>query len=334
MADDRRIHVWQHCHHCGVAPIVGRRFDCEDCPAGPDRHLCEACHQLFLGGKVAHPTGAHAVVTTRIGTHVFVPVAGVSPVRYESWRDVPDVSVAPPRVPDRMVVRPEFRSGSIATVGSYAFVIDPGEGASRLLVTALHVLDELIKTIAVDRWRTAAIDRELPTLIDRVCLYDVFAPKWMFADIGFASSMLPLRDTRLDEDEPHCQGDMAAFVVAPSTPVAAAPLAAVPPGVGEPVWLAASTGVGTSARTRVAVVVERTDRSWIYRFLAREEGPRFTSGAPLLNRAGEVAGINIGGGLFEGRRYGHAVHVGSMRRHLASWRAASGSTAGLVTGNA
>lgn len=39
---DREVHWWNHGHHCQVEPVVGRRYECQDCPAGPDIDLCEA----------------------------------------------------------------------------------------------------------------------------------------------------------------------------------------------------------------------------------------------------------------------------------------------------
>ena len=54
----------------------------------------------------------------------------------------------------------------------------------------------------------------------------------------------------------------------------------------------------------------------MFRYRDASDHPRFTSGAPLLNAAGEVVGINVGKGEIRGHTVGHANHVASLRRHL------------------
>lgn len=43
---------------------------------------------------------------------------------------------------------------------------------------------------------------------------------------------------------------------------------------------------------------------------------RATSGAPVVNARGEVVGLNVAGGLVEGRMVGHAHPVESVSAHL------------------
>jgi S1-C subfamily serine protease len=45
--------------------------------------------------------------------------------------------------------------------------------------------------------------------------------------------------------------------------------------------------------------------------------PKYSSGAPILDEDGCVVGINTGLGRFEGREFGHANPVSSIRAHLA-----------------
>ena len=311
----RLIHVWHRCHGCGMEPIVGRRYDCRTCPAGPDNHLCESCHAAFKRDDLAHPIET-GFLSPPTGPHVFVAAAGAPPEDYERWRAVPDASIAPLRIPDRFVVRPEFCTDRTSYLGSYAFVVDAG--GSTLIVTALHVLDEVIKNAGLDCSPSCESysGEELPRLVRSVVLYDVFAARWMLAKVGTAVSMLTLPDARVGEDEPYCQRDMAAFIAGGASPLTAVPIAAVSPRVGEPVWLAANPGPHRQGRTIAAIVVERTARSLIFRFDRAADTARSTSGAPLINARGDIVGINVGGGCLDGRRYGHAVHVESMRRHL------------------
>ena len=41
-------------------------------------------------------------------------------------------------------------------------------------------------------------------------------------------------------------------------------------------------------------------------------------GLTLLDKNGEVVGINVGAGRFKGERFGHANHVENIRRHLST----------------
>jgi hypothetical protein len=309
------IHVWQRCHHCGAAPIEGVRFECATCPAGPDSHLCEACHEAVLEGRCVHPPPG-ALGASRGGNHVFTPVAGASPARAEPWLRTPDVARAHLDIPDRCVVRPEFLCRTTAHVGSYAAVVDGGD-AGPLVLTALHVLDALWRDLsAAGELEGGGAALALAKAIERITVYDVFARRWMGAALGTVGPMLALPLARLGEEEPYCQSDLAAFAADGGPGYTRAPLAATCPVAGDRLWLAVAMTDGR--RSAQAVVVERSERTLVFRFAAGEERslPQFTSGAPLFDSGGRVAGIHVGSGTFAGRRYGHAVHVDSIRGHL------------------
>jgi hypothetical protein len=310
------IHVWSRCHACGAAPIVGLRFSCQTCPAGPDNDLCEACHRALQRGGVQHPPPEAREAPP--GAHVFRAFEGVAREQLAPWLAVPWSSAPAPAIADRFVVRPEFRSGPESFFGSYGFVIAEPDGGPPLMLTALHVLDELAKFKGIDCTtdNAAYTGTELPPCVTGVKLYDPFAPNWVLAELGAAGAMLCLPDARICPDEPYSQPDVAAFRVGSSTPVNPARLAVAAPAVGEPMWLAVNLGRGVRERTIAAVVVEITERTLIFRFVAGTAMPTYTSGAPLLDRIGEVVGLNIGGGMLDGHRIGHASHVTSIRRHL------------------
>jgi hypothetical protein len=110
--------------------------------------------------------------------------------------------------------------------------------------------------------------RELPSLVTSVQLYDLFAPKWMLAELGTAGDMLPLPDARIGAVEPYSQRDVAAFRVAPSASIHPLRLAAALPAKGEPIWLAVNRGGGLRERTIQAIAVEITGQTLIFRFAA------------------------------------------------------------------
>ncbi len=310
------INVWSRCHACGAAPIVGLRWSCQTCPAGPDNDLCEACHRSFEQGGVQHPPPEAREAPP--GRHLFRAFEGTARENVAHWLAVPWSNATAPAIPDRFVVRPEFRSGRKSFFGSYGFIVAAQGGGPTLMLTALHVLDELAKFNGIDCtiYNVAYTGAELLPCVTGVQLYDPFAPNWMRAELGAAGAMLCLPDARICPEEPFSQSDIAAFGVIASALVCPAQLAAASPAVGEPIWLVVHLGRGTRERAIPAIVVEMTEQTLIFRFAKEAPMPAYTSGAPLLNRVGEVVGLNIGGGMLDGYRIGHASHVASIRRHL------------------
>jgi hypothetical protein len=270
---------------------------------------------LFEQGRIEHPSpkGREAPA----GRHVFRAFEGAEREQVLPWLVVPWSTAPAPAVPDRFVVRPEFRSGRESFFGSYGFVVAEA-GGSPLMLTALHVMDELAKFRGIDcsDANIAYTGSELPHQVTSVRLYDPFAPNWMLAELGTAGGMLRLPNARICAVEPYSQRDIAAFRVDPSPSFQALPLAAVPPVVGEPIWLAVNVERGGRKRTIQAVVVESTNETMVFRFAIAVTSPPHTSGAPLLNRSGEVIGINIGGGMLDAHKLGHGNHVASVRHHL------------------
>jgi hypothetical protein len=310
------LHIWNRCHACSAAPIVGLRFTCQTCPAGADNDLCEACYRLFEQGQVKHPPPEAREAPA--GPHVFRPFEGIERERAAPWLAVPWSRAPAPMVPDRFVVRPEFRSGRESFFGSYGFVVIAEDGGSPLVLTALHVLDELAKFRGIDcsESNAAYSGRELPHQVTGVQVYDPYAANWILSELGSAGEMLTLPRARICTSEPYSQRDVAAFRVLPASKFQALRVARVIPAVGDPVWLAVNLGRGIAERASPAVVTEITDDTFVFRYAKPATLPPYTSGAPVLNRAGEVVAVNVGGGTLDGYRIGHGTHVVSLRRHF------------------
>jgi len=313
------VHIWHRCQHCGAQPIVGSRFECQTCPAGPDNDFCESCYRLMERREISHPARPNqsGYLTP---SHTFLRFPGVPRGEQEHWLTVKEGDGTAPHTPTGFVVRPEFRCGAASFFGSYAFTVNSDAGGRPLVLTALHIMDELAKSKGIDLspGNSSYTGRELPAVVTNVVLYDVFASNWLFADVGTAAPMCILANARVGDPEPRSDRDIAAFTVATSSALVPATLAARRPEVGEPVWLAVYVKEGAIGRTLRCTVVESTAGTLVFRFSTPTGGPHYTSGAPLLNAAGEVVGINVGRGFLDGIRLGHANHVESIRAHLAS----------------
>ncbi len=309
------IHVWHHCHNCNAAPITGKRHHCESCPDGPDNDLCESCYDLLQKGKITHPLADTPAAAANIKEHHFETLEGKPAGMYEKWLEVKRPTVPAPAVADGFVLRPIFEAGGDSVIGGYSFVAQK-EGTP-VLLTALHVMDEMIKKQDVDcsAGNTGYSGRELPAVITGVGIYHIFAERWMFEHLGTAGPMLVLPGAGTGDEEPFSSRDIAAFQVKDTGNLNPAPLAKETPKVGDPVWLAIQVP-NSNQRTLKAVIVEITENSMVFIFNDLEDKTKYTSGAPVLNQNGEVVGINVGGGKIKNHRLGHANHVGNIRRHL------------------
>lgn len=314
------IHVWHHFHECGAQPIHGKRFHCNTCLTGPDNDLCEECYEKLLKGKIKHPPEGTLNEIRGYKEHCFVALDGSPDDTYKKWLEVFHPEVMAPDLPDHFVMRPVFTAGIDSTIGGYAFAVKMESWQKPVLLTALHVMDEIIKKNGIDcsgdnREYTG---KELPKLITKVEIYDLFATNWMLSPLGMAGPMMVLPDARTGDEEPYSFRDIAAFWIWDTHQVNAVSLASKVPKLGEPIWQAARSLETTENLLHKAVVVETTDRSLIFKYENQEEELTYTSGSPWLDRNGDVVGITVGGGKYKGQRFGHANHVGNIRRHLSN----------------
>ncbi len=319
---DEPVHIWNHCHHCNAAPIVGRRYSCETCPAGPDNDLCEKCYDLLQKGKIQHPVEEKPVSSPGSEVHRFAVHEGKPAHLFEPWLQVPHPKVLTPAVPHPFVVRPIFSAGVDAVIAGYGFAAKVEGMRFPVLLTALHVMDEMIKKKGIDCTdkNKNYSGKELPSVITEVLLYDVFAPNWMMTPLGTAGPMWVLPGARTDEEEPYSDKDIAVFWVKDPAGLKPPVLATQAPAVGDPVWLVARSNQDPGKNLFKAVVVEITDRSMVFKYEEPGEKPKYTSGAPILNKNSEVVGIIVGGGDFREQKLGHANHVGNIRKHLETAR--------------
>jgi Trypsin-like peptidase domain len=316
MSSSQAVHVWSRCHHCGVSPIVGPLFACETCPAGPDTQLCSNCHEGYQHGSIKHPRPDAPGSFSAPGPHHFTRKESSPATHLESWISIPGRAERAPPVPARFLVRPEFCFGPRSAFGGYGFIVE-FKGRT-LLLTALHVMDELIKAVEIDS--TAAnrtySGKELPAKVSSVRMYDVLQKQWLLYELGDAGPMLVLPDARTGDEEPYSFRDLAAFRVATPGSLSAGRLGTRDPEPGDPVWVAAAMPDGS--HTRRATCVEQSESSFVFRYEEAKEVAKYSSGAPILDAQGAVVGVNVGSGHYAGRQFGHANPLRSILAHLAS----------------
>lgn len=212
-------------------------------------------------------------------------------------------AAAPPQVPDRCILRPEFATKQGRFNAGTAFPIEV-EGQPRLVVlTAVHLFGPdggLPKSIPA---------AELPDYINSVALYDAFTD----AQITRAGPMISIPDA-----VPFNRGegkDLAAFWASKDGKLNALRLAESRPKVGDTVWLAASVLGGAPPDQRLhRAVVRLSEASRLeYEYDNSQLNLRATSGAPILNAEGNVVGINVGGR----KQFGTATALEAIKALLA-----------------
>jgi hypothetical protein len=316
--NETNVHVWYHCHSCEAAPIVGKRYQCDSCPAGPDNDLCEPCYQKYLQGKVKHPmedslaSSAEDIKGHRFSIHEGKPIS-----LYSDWLEVKHPAVPAPSIPYPFVVRPIFTAGMDSTFGSYAFAVKHEGFSQPILLTALHVMDQLIKQKGIDCSpdNQNYTGNELPSIITEVSIFNACAATWMTAPLGTAGPMLVLPNAGTGDEEPFSDRDIAAFKIPNPGELNAPPLALESPQKGDAVWQVARSEQPRQKLFK-AVIVEITERAMVYKYEGPEQRPQYSSGSPIVNQEGEVVGITVGGGDLENQSLGHANHVKNIRKHL------------------
>lgn len=209
--------------------------------------------------------------------------------------------------------RPTFQTAAGPLSAGTAFVLaSPGKGRLALLVTAHHLFGPAGGMERQLSWK------ELPSSVAGAqCL-----PLASGASAIKAGRALAVRNAHSDPDSGNgFPRDMAMLPLA-AMPKRALTLSASEPKPGDTVWLVASVQPANGRQGHQAflhkALVTQADRTMI-RFLYDNSSLqlRATSGAPIINSAGEVVGINYGGGQSSSGMVGLAVGRGVIAEGLA-----------------
>ncbi len=243
-----------------------------------------------------------------------VVVGGVGWVRQTIETPPP----SPPTIPAHTALRPAFllRSGKPFAAGTAVAAIPPA-GRAPVLLTAYHLFGP-----------AGGLDRVVPAEeLDHEILGVVLMPFGSTAPAARARGSL-LRTGRAFEGEattskakpPPAGEDLAAFHLLPGAKVNALSLAARNPRFLEWVWLVGDEAEHEPQNQRLfpARVLSASRNAMLLRF-HRAFPLKAFSGAPIVNRSGELVGLLLGG---EGERQtGVANPVASIRTRLADLKA-------------
>ena len=71
-------HTGITCDGCGTLPIIGYRWRCRNCK---NHDLCDACYEVFKGGKLLHENARRNPVSMSLDHHEFFCLVGTPTTR-------------------------------------------------------------------------------------------------------------------------------------------------------------------------------------------------------------------------------------------------------------
>lgn len=206
--------------------------------------------------------------------------------------------------PEGAWVRPEFITQDQTLSAGTGFICEVDPGEPPLLLTAQHLFGPAGGLPRDYLWS------EMASLVEGGAGYDSEGRR-----VVTAGPPLTIEGAKAMSADA-VDTDIAAFRLVPPTSVHALPLAAALPAVGDPVWLVGQVIDADPAQQRhAAVVAEVSPKHLVYVFDNVVE-LRATSGAPVINGAGEVVAINLGGGEEDGKTFGIGIPSSSIRTRV------------------
>jgi hypothetical protein len=214
-----------------------------------------------------------------------------------------------PPVPDGLIFRPTFETDEGEIRAGTAFPLRLTGYPRPVIVTALHLLGPgggMSRDVS---------HGEIAKAVKRLRLDDCFAAS---RTILLESEPLVIPEAAPIGKSGNA-GDLAAFWAPMEEHVYCLEMSEAKPVAGESVWLAASLLRGAPADQRLhGASVLGTDEYGLllYRYDNPKLSKQATSGAPIVNRAGQLVAINLGGYESEGAVIGAGNPVSRFRKYL------------------
>ncbi len=198
-----------------------------------------------------------------------------------------------PTVPEHVVLKPTFMTGYDSFSGGTAFLCNIPGVEGTFLLTAQHLFGPACGLKRQFSWR------EIRNTFLVVTGLSITEPRHFVT----CSNCVAIPGARALDNRGYDK-DLAAYRLSSDQKPASLRLAATRPKVGETVFLHARQRGKTSLDMLRAVVRKSTDSEFEYAFEEKQINLAGTSGAPVLNAAGEVVALNIGGAEEAGRFWG------------------------------
>jgi len=209
----------------------------------------------------------------------------------------------PPELLDNTILRPEFELSDVTFAAGTAFAIEMDDKNVSLVLTAYHLFGE-----------AGGLEEEIPSekipdVLERVVFTDAYTDELC----GECEKVLLIEDA---DSIPNVDKDLVAFYFGEDLDANKLKLSSKLPKKGETVWLAAPTIYSVEPKLHKATVRSASNISLIFEYEEKDIVLTATSGAPILNSAGEVVGLNVGGGEQYGKIVGVANPCTSIRKKL------------------
>lgn len=208
---------------------------------------------------------------------------------------VPAESSPPePMIPFRSVFEPTFKLEQRNIRVGTAFAAEIGEAKVPVIISAIHLLGPnggLDKNIP---------SRKIPDVLKSVTLSDAFDSE----PCGIVTKALAIPGARPSS----IKKDVMAFLPDGDADIAPLKISDTIPLPGDTVWLAAPviTGAPPGQKLHRATIVKATASKLVYRYDINSLNLQGSSGAPIIDRNGEVVGINISKDEKDGELFGLA----------------------------
>lgn len=220
-----------------------------------------------------------------------------------SCSTVSENSSTPPVLLDNTILRPEFHLNDVTFDAGTAFAIDMDDENTSLVLTAYHLFGE-----------AGGLSKEIPSAdLPYVFKKAVFRDAYNDNECGECEKVLKIKDA---DSIPNVDKDLVAFYYGENLDVTKLKLSSKLPKKGETVWLAAPTIESIEPKLHKAKVISASNKMLTFEYEENDIVLTATSGAPILNSAGEVVGLNVGGGEQYGKTMGVANPCTSIKKTI------------------
>lgn len=214
---------------------------------------------------------------------------------------------AEPKVPDNVLMKPTFLLANQSWSGGTAFLVQAPDKRGALLVTCHHLFGPA--TGRDEQMSGEQIRTEVRAAIG-LSMQDT-------KTVIVADRYVAFKGAR-GQDGEGAEKDLAAFAVKADQPPTTLEFAEDAPRIGQLVYMFARLRSEAAPRLLQATITQVEPNWLLYTFKERTIDLAGTSGAPILNEAGKVIGMNVGGNDQNGEVIGAANPATRMKENLAS----------------